>query len=128
MRVTVEISPGELLDKLAILEIKQDRITTPEQLANIGREKAALEAAAGEEISSSPDIIDLRSDIKAVNEELWVIEDDIRLCERDEDFGERFVTLARKVYLANDRRAALKKQINDLFGSDIAEEKSYAGR
>ena len=125
MRVQVEISPGELLDKLTILEIKAARITDAAKLANVGREQATLAAAAAG-LPAADGLAALRDDLKAVNERLWDIEDEIREHERRGDFGDGFVALARAVYVTNDRRAALKRQINELLNSDIAEEKSYA--
>lgn len=126
MRIVVEVSPGELLDKLTILEIKEDRITDPAKLENVQREKATLEQSASQYIGSSAAIDEKKSALKAVNERLWDIEDEIREHERKRDFGGRFVELARSVYIENDQRAVLKRQINEHLGSDIAEEKSYA--
>lgn len=126
MRIVVEVSPGELLDKLTILEIKEDRITDPAKLENVQREKATLEQSASRHIGPSAAIDEKKNALKAVNERLWDIEDEIREHERKRDFGGRFVELARSVYIENDQRAALKKQINEHLGSDIAEEKSYA--
>ena len=126
MRISVEVSPGELLDKLTILEIKEERIKDPAKLENIRREKATLELSASRHIDPSAAIDDNKRALKAVNERLWEIEDEIREHERTQKFDARFVELARSVYVENDQRAALKKQINDHLGSDIAEEKSYA--
>lgn len=125
MRITVEISPGELLDKLTILEIKEDRIDDSLKLENIRRERATLAAAASSHIDLADGIAELKDQLKSVNEQLWLIEDKIRICEHSQDFGQSFIALARSVYVTNDRRAALKKRINDILGSDIAEEKSY---
>jgi len=127
VRIEIEISPGELLDKLTILEIKEARIDDPMKLENIRRERAALAVAASDHIDLSRETADLKGELKSVNERLWLIEDNIRAHERDQDFGPSFVELARSVYLTNDRRAALKKRINEILGSDIAEEKSYTG-
>ncbi len=126
MRIKVEVSPGELLDKLTILEIKEARIADPLKLENVRRERATLGAAASDHIDPSRQIAELKDELKSVNERLWTIEDQIRARERDQDFGPRFIELARGVYRTNDRRAALKKAINDILKSDIAEEKSYA--
>lgn len=126
MRIHVEIAPGELLDKLTILEIKEERISDTAKLENVRREKAALERALREHIEPSAAVEQLRAELKAVNERLWIIEDNIRERERDKDFGASYVELARSVYMTNDHRAALKRQINELLGSDIAEEKSYS--
>ena len=124
--ITVEIAPGELLDKLTILEIKRERIEDSEKLINVGLELDVLDQARREKVPASPELDALYADLKTINEELWEIEDDIRDCERDKDFGERFIELARAVYKTNDRRAATKRAINELLGSRIVEEKSYA--
>ena len=124
--ITVEIAPGELLDKLTILEIKRERIEDSEKLINVGLELDVLDQARREKGPASPELDALYADLKTINEELWEIEDDIRDCERDKDFGERFIELARAVYKTNDRRAATKRAINELLGSRIVEEKSYA--
>ena len=123
--VTVEVSPGELLDKITILEIKSQRISDAAKLRNVAVELRALEAAR-RALPESPALAALAAELKAVNEALWRIEDDIRRCDRDGDFGPRFVELARSVYRTNDRRAALKRRVNELLGARIVEEKSYA--
>lgn len=124
--ITVEIAPGELLDKLTILEIKRERIEDSQKLINVGLELDVLDQARRNNVPDSPELDALYADLKIINETLWVIEDDIRDCERDKDFGERFIELARAVYKTNDRRAATKRAINELLGSRIVEEKSYA--
>src|SRR5437016_2244950 len=121
--ILVEIAPGELLDKITILQIKRARITQPEKLRNVQVELDTLEAARAASIGGSQRLDQLTADLRAVNESLWVIEDDIRDCERAGDVGPRFIELARSVYFQNDRRAVLKRQINDLLGSTIIEEK-----
>ena len=126
MRIAVEISPGELLDKLTILEIKEERIDDQTKLENVIREKSTLKTAASHHIGPSRQLEELKIELKAINEQLWGIEDEIRKREHVRDFGPSFVELARSVYLKNDRRADLKKRINNMLGSDIAEEKSYA--
>lgn len=123
--VTVEISPGELLDKITILEIKSERITDPEKLHNVHVQLETLTAARDAALSGGAELDRLTADLKAVNECLWEIEDDIRECERERDFGTRFIELARSVYRSNDRRAAVKRQIDELLGSRLVEEKSY---
>ncbi|MEO1226136.1 MAG: DUF6165 family protein [Pseudomonadota bacterium] len=126
MLIHVPVSWGELLDKITILEIKAERITDPAKTANVARELAALRATRDE---AGVDLTPLASVIGAlrdVNEALWQIEDDIRDCERQGDFGARFVALARDVYRTNDKRAALKRQANEALGSELVEEKSYA--
>jgi hypothetical protein len=121
----VEIAPGELIDKITILQIKAERITDPDKLRNVRAELAALSAARERALPSSPELSALTAELRAINEALWVIEDDIRQCERNQDFGPLFVELARSVYGQNDRRAALKRQINELLGSAFHEEKQY---
>lgn len=122
----VPIAPGELFDKISILEIKSERIADPEKLANVRLELELLRRRRDEAVPSSDGLLELYRELKSVNEALWMIEDDIRDCERNKDFGDRFVELARSVYLTNDKRAALKKQINQDLGSRIVEEKSYS--
>ena len=124
--IHVPVSPGELLDKITILQIKSERIEQTEKLANVRVELETLQAVVAEHIDDSEQLQALIQKLKAVNESLWDIEDDIRDCERDKDFGERFVRLARAVYHTNDQRAALKYDINQLLGSTLVEEKSYA--
>ena len=123
--ILVPVAPGEMLDKITILEIKLERIEDAAKRANVELEYTMLQKVRGEKIPESPALADAYGRLKAVNEALWVIEDDIRQCEADKDFGETFVSLARSVYKQNDKRAALKKGINLLTGSAIVEEKSY---
>jgi tetratricopeptide (TPR) repeat protein len=123
----VEVSPGELIDKIVILRIKSERIADPDKLQNIRRELAALEAAQQRAVPPSHELASLAAQLKTVNEELWRVEDDLRRCERERNFGRKFVQLARSVYQTNDRRSELKRGINDLLGSDLKEEKSYGG-
>ncbi|MEX2454809.1 MAG: DUF6165 family protein [Rhodospirillaceae bacterium] len=125
MRIKVEIAPGELLDKLSILEIKAERISDPDKLRHIRAERETLAASRSGAIAASPEIDALFAELRAVNSALWDIEDDIRVLERNGDFGTEFVRLARSVYRTNDRRAEIKRDINRILGSDIAEEKSY---
>ena len=122
----VEIGPGELIDKITILRIKSERMSDPARLANVRHELAVLERARNAHLSDSTDLRALEADLKVINEQLWDIEDDIRNCEKQGDFGPTFIGLARAVYKTNDRRAALKKKINLLTGAAIVEEKSYA--
>jgi len=124
--ITVEIAPGELIDKITILKIKADRITNAAKLENVHCELATLEAARDQALTSSAKLDELTSQLLSINERLWDIEDHIRDCEREKDFGERFVELARSIYKSNDRRAALKREINELLGSRLLEEKSYS--
>jgi Flp pilus assembly protein TadD len=125
-QVLVEIAPGELLDKITILEIKRERITDPGKLRHVQVELGALQGVRQETLAASPQLAALVGELKAANELFWQVEDDIRDCELRQDFGPRFIELARSVYRHNDRRAALKRQINELLGSRLIEEKSYA--
>jgi tetratricopeptide (TPR) repeat protein len=122
----VEISAGELIDKITILQIKSERIRDPTKLGNIRAELATLEAANHCGVCPSAELTALRDELRSINEALWTVEDELRKCEQNQDFGLRFVELARSVYRHNDRRAALKRQINELLGSRLIEEKSYA--
>lgn len=124
--LSAPIAPGELIDKITILEIKSERIKDPAKLANVETELKTLSATRDRHIGASDEMTALTASLKSINEELWVIEDDIRDCERNGDFGETFIRLARAVYRTNDRRADVKKQINILLGSSLVEEKSYA--
>ena len=126
LSIEVAVSPGELIDKITILEIKCERIVDPGKLANVRKELAILAAARDGSIPPSDRSARLAADLKAVNEALWDIEDRIRDCDRVSDFGDAFIALARSVYGMNDKRAALKREINELLGSAIIEEKSYA--
>lgn len=125
-KLMVETAPGELVDKITILEIKSERIKDASKLSNVLIELEILRKALTENVPASEELTALHKSLAAVNLELWVIEDDIRDCERAKDFGPEFIRLARAVYVTNDRRAALKKEINLLVGSAIVEEKSYA--
>jgi hypothetical protein len=124
--VTIEVAPGELIDKITILEIKADRISDPEKLSNVRVELETLRAARVRMIAGSAELETLTAKLQSVNEALWEIEDKIRTCEGNEDFGPHFIELARSVYKSNDRRAAIKRQINLLLGSGLIEEKSYS--
>ena len=126
MSVLVPVSWGEVIDKITILEIKAERLADPAKLANVRRELDELVAVREREFPAHAPLAALAAELKAINEELWVVEDDIRDCERAKDFGPRFVALARAVYVTNDRRAQVKRRVNDLLGSALVEEKSYA--
>lgn len=126
INVSVEIAPGELIDKITILEIKTERITDAAKLDNVRIELSTLESARDAALPSSSELADLTKQLKEINEALWEIEDDIRDCERDKDFSDKFIELARAVYKTNDKRAALKRDINVLLGSRLVEEKSYS--
>jgi len=120
----VEISNGELLDKFSILEIKMGNIKDPLKLSNIEREYKELYNDCTDILRDSS-INLLYSQLKSINQDLWKVEDDIRDLERKKDFGEEFISLARKVYFTNDERARVKKEINLESGSQLVEEKSY---
>jgi hypothetical protein len=123
--ILVATSPGELIDKITILEIKSERIKDEQKLANVRIELEILQKCLQQNVESSETLSNLHRQLREVNESLWVIEDDIRDCEREKDFGPIFIELARAVYVTNDKRAVLKKEINLLLGSGIVEEKSY---
>jgi hypothetical protein len=123
--ITVEVSYGEMLDKISILEIKLEKVTDAGQRDNIARELGILSQARDQGLSDGPDFSELYQGLKDINLQLWEVEDDIRDCERRQEFGDEFVTLARSVYKMNDRRAALKRELNDLLGSPLVEEKLY---
>ncbi|MBJ6983115.1 DUF6165 family protein [Luteimonas sp. MC1750] len=123
--ITVPVSFGELLDKISILQIKSERMSDEAKLANVRRELSALEKAWMAHPAAGGDIVRLRAELKAVNERLWDIEDEVRLKERAQAFDQAFVELARSVYLQNDERARIKKAINLALGSGYVEEKSY---
>lgn len=124
MTLLAPVSWGELIDKITILEIKAARIADPAKLANVRRELQALTAVRDTQ-GTAP--VGLADELRQVNEQLWDIEDLIRECEQRSDFGAAFVELARSVYKTNDRRAALKRKINDAMGSELVEVKSYRG-
>ena len=124
--ITVEIAPGELIDKITILEIKLARIADAEKLRNVRAEWETLVRARDAVLTPSAEIEAATAALRRANETLWDAEDHIRECERNKDFGPRFVALARSVYLTNDERARLKRRINQLLGSRLIEEKSYA--
>ena len=123
--IMIPVSAGELIDKITILRVKAERIA-PEKRPNVLRELRALESVAAEQVPPSPDLHGLTAELQGVNAALWDIEEGKRDGERRGDFGPGFVELARSVYRENDRRAAIKRRINDLLGSEIVEEKSYA--
>jgi hypothetical protein len=125
MSILAPISAGELVDKITILRVKAQRIGDPVKEANVRKELALLETTAREHLPQSVAIARLTEELTAVNAALWDIEDGKRDCERRQDFGPDFVALARRVYIDNDRRAAIKRAINEAAGSEIVEEKSY---
>lgn len=123
--ILVPTAPGELIDKLTILRLKSERITDPAKRENVQIEQGVLLQTAQAHIPNTPELDRLWDDLYQVNASLWQIEDDIRDCEKAGNFGADFIRLARAVYITNDRRAEIKKQINLLLGSDLIEEKSY---
>jgi hypothetical protein len=118
-------SPGELIDKITILQIKCERFADPSKLANVQRELDVLSETSRRSLVESTDLSNLSAQLKKTNEALWDVEDDIRLCDKAGDFGARFIELARSVYRHNDVRCALKREINQLLGSELIEEKGY---
>jgi hypothetical protein len=125
MPILAPVSAGELIDKITILRVKAMRIGDPAKEANVRIELALLEETAARELPQSAGLESLVAELTGINAALWDIEDGKRDCERRQDFGPAFVALARRVYIDNDRRAAVKRQINTLVGSEIVEEKSY---
>ena len=125
-RIQSEISSGELLDKISILEIKLKKIKDKENLKEINKEYAILKQSQNLNIKLTNELKDLFDELKKVNLNLWDIEDKLRICEKNKDFGEKFIELARKVYFNNDSRAKIKSEINKLLGSNIKEIKQYS--
>ena len=126
-KIIVEVSVGELLDKISILEIKQEKIKDPEKLKYINLEYSILKDQLKKNVKSDEKIDNLYQSLKEINAKLWVIEDDKRQCERDKDFGEKFIKLSRDVHFFNDDRAKIKLEINNHTGSTIKEIKEYTG-
>ena len=124
-KILTEISAGELLDKLSILEIKLNKIKNPALLQEIKKDYNIINEAKNKNINSSNEINILYTDLKKINEQLWEIEDKIRLCEKNSDFKDKFIQLARDVYLKNDKRSKIKLEINKILGSNIQEVKQY---
>jgi len=123
--ILVPVSPGEVLDKITILEIKSERIRDEEKLVNVRRELKLLQDTWSENVTEDKVIRELHAQLKEINEALWEIEDAIRDEEREKSFESRFIELARSVYFTNDRRSRVKKELNIHLGSEIIEEKSY---
>ena len=124
-KIIVEVSIGELLDKISILEIKQEKIKDPEKLRFISNEHSILKKQLDDNVKSDDKINDLFQSLKDINARLWVIEDDKRQCEKVKDFGEKFIKLSRDVHFLNDDRAKIKLEINNYTGSAIKEIKEY---
>lgn len=123
--IEVPVSPGEVLDKITILEIKSERMDDPVKVANVRRELQLLQATWQKAVPQDETVQRLHTKLKSINEDLWVIEDDIRDKEFAREFDQRFIDLARSVYVTNDQRADAKKELNLYLGSEIVEEKSY---
>ena len=124
-KILIQTSAGELVDKLTILEIKKEKIKDPKKLGVIEKEYYSLENSFKDKIKLNSQIQELRNKLKKINQELWNIEDDIRLAEKNNNFNEKFIELARSVYKCNDKRAKIKLEINILTKSDITEIKQY---
>jgi len=125
-KILCEISPGDLLDKISILEIKIDKIKDKKHLKEINKEYKLLIKVKNQNIRSSNKINKLSHKIKKINLNLWNIEDEIRICEKEKNFGKKFIKLARNVYFNNDKRAQIKLHINKILSSNIKEIKQYA--
>ena len=124
-KIIVEVSIGELFDKISILEIKQEKIKDPEKLKFISDEHSVLKDQLDQNVKSNNNIESLFQSLKEINAKLWVIEDDKRQCEKEKDFTEKFIKLSRDVHFLNDDRAKIKLEINNLTGSKIKEIKEY---
>ena len=124
-KIIVEVSIGELLDKISILEIKQEKIKDPEKLKFINNEHSILKDQLAKNVKSDENLNNLYQSLKEINAKLWVIEDDKRQCEKEKDFGEKFIRLSRDVHFLNDDRAKIKLEINNHTGSVIKEIKEY---
>lgn len=124
-KIYAEISVGELLDKISILEIKQKNLKDNEKIKIVNKELESLNMTLKKEVTMTEEIQSLYQDLKKINSILWDIEDGKRDCERNKDFGDKFIELARSVYIENDNRSKIKNKINQLSGSNISEVKSY---
>ena len=124
-KILVEVSVGELLDKLSILEIKKEKIKDSEKLKYINDEYVVLKEQLSKNVQSDNTLEKLFNSLKEINSKLWVIEDDKRMCEKNSDFGEKFIKLSRDVHFLNDDRAKIKLEINNHTGSKIKEIKEY---
>ncbi len=124
-QINIPISPGEVIDKITILEIKKDSIDDKEKLLNVNNEYELLVGIYIQKLKSVDGIEKLKDELKNINLSLWKIEDDIRECERLRRFDQTFIDLARSVYVTNDERSKIKKKINILLNSNLIEEKSY---
>tara|TARA_B100000700_G_scaffold228174_1_gene252040 strand:- start:201 stop:590 length:390 start_codon:yes stop_codon:yes gene_type:complete len=124
-KILVEVSVGELLDKISILEIKKEKIKDPESLKFIEEEYNVLKAELDKNIKSDDKLNNLFNSLKEINSKLWIIEDDKRMCEKNKEFGEKFIKLSRDIHFLNDNRAKIKLEINNHTGSKIKEIKEY---
>jgi hypothetical protein len=124
-KITAEISCGELIDKITILKIKSERITDPEKLKNVRTELETLQKTCDEYIGHNEEVEQLQKILQETNQALWDIEDAIRVKERNKEFDDEFIEIARSVYVTNDKRCVIKKEIDKVLGSRITEEKSY---
>jgi|TARA_Y100001954_G_C15674110_1_gene534252 predicted nucleic acid-binding Zn-ribbon protein len=124
-KIIIEVSIGELLDKISILEIKLQKIKNPEKLRFIKDEYSILKDQLEKKIKSSGELNELYKSLKEINSKLWVIEDEKRLCEKEKEFDEKFIKLSREVHFLNDDRAKIKLEINNLTNSKIKEIKEY---
>ena len=124
-KILVEVSIGELLDKLSILEIKQEKIKDTHKLEYINDEYSVLKEQLSKNVKSDEKLNELFNSLKKINSKLWIIEDDKRMCEKNSDFGEKFIKLSRDVHFLNDDRAKIKLKINNLTGSKLKEIKEY---
>ena len=123
--ILTPVSPGEILDKITILEIKAVQITDKEKHINVKHELSILQSTWDQYVTATSQLSELKKQLKMVNQDLWNIEDNIRIKESKKQFDQEFIQIARSVYVENDKRAYLKKQINLLLGSELIEEKSY---
>ena len=124
-KILVEVSVGELLDKISILEIKKEKIKDPEKLKFTNDEYGILKDQLNKNVKSDEKLDNLFQSLKEINSKLWIIEDDKRLCEKNSDFGEKFIKVSRDVHFLNDKRAKIKLEINNYSGSRIKEVKEY---
>ncbi len=124
-KILVEVSVGELLDKISILEIKQEKIKDEESLKFIKNEYDILKAELSKNVKNDENLKNLFNSLKEINSKLWAIEDDKRMCEKNKDFGENFIKLSRDIHFLNDKRAKIKLEVNNYTGSKIKEIKEY---
>jgi phenylalanyl-tRNA synthetase alpha subunit len=123
--INTPVSYGEILDKITILEIKEQNITADDKLKNVRHELSILTNTWNDKVAASAEIDQLKEQLKQVNQSLWNIEDNVRIKESKKEFDDEFIQIARSVYYENDKRAAVKKEVNLLLGSELVEEKSY---